>query len=157
MHPPTSYVTWRGNLYLVDWDGKPAGIVNVHDGVRWGFDAGCITVCSLFSRLLTSVSQTAINLFWPTNAAPAQVQSSTNLSSTSSWSPVTNAVAISNGMYNIMNTAQGSDTSIVILTPFAPLTPNAQFFFQVNNVTDLATPPNTISPNPTFSSFMTGP
>ena len=31
-HPPTSSVTWRGNLYLTSWDGKTPGTVTVHDG-----------------------------------------------------------------------------------------------------------------------------
>ncbi|MBA4370925.1 MAG: hypothetical protein C0418_05030 [Coriobacteriaceae bacterium] len=38
-HPPTTQVTWRAHLFLVSWDG--AANVTVHDGIEWGWDAGC--------------------------------------------------------------------------------------------------------------------
>src|ERR1035437_2579394 len=40
-HPPTSSVVWRGYCYLVSWDGRTPGAVTIHDGIKWGWDAGC--------------------------------------------------------------------------------------------------------------------
>lgn len=38
-HPPTSSVTWKGKLYITSWDGKKT--VKIHDGIEYGFVAGC--------------------------------------------------------------------------------------------------------------------
>ena len=51
----------------------------------------------------------------------------------------------------------GSDESMVILVPIVPLTPNAAFLLRVSNVADFASPPNVISPNPSQTTFTTGP
>ena len=40
-HPPNARVTWVADLYLVSWDKKRPGVVTIHDGVRWGWKAGC--------------------------------------------------------------------------------------------------------------------
>jgi len=40
-HPPTSNVTWTADLYLASWDGKRPGTITIHDGIRWGWKAGC--------------------------------------------------------------------------------------------------------------------
>jgi hypothetical protein len=320
-HPPTSFVTWRGNLYLTSWDGKNPGVVTVHDGVRYGFDAGCITFYLLTVALDLPLNLNTVTLTWPTNAPGTEVQSTASLVDQVSWSAITNPINTSNGQYTvtlarqpyqqffrlfhsltnpvppphpqpasvslpprtqtvaqsheayfsvktdgtppigyqwffnhapilnatnreldfphvqytnqgmyyavvsnaagmdtsamaqltviqdtnpptlvsvvassnrlqiivtysegvtpitatnrsnyqlqqsnppagpvpIINAFQGTDESVVILAPLAPLTPNAQFFIGVGNITDLATPPNVISPNPTFSTFSTGP
>jgi hypothetical protein len=40
-HPPTTNVTWTADLYLASWDAKQPGTVTIHDGIRWGWKAGC--------------------------------------------------------------------------------------------------------------------
>jgi hypothetical protein len=99
-HPPTSYVTWRGNLYLVDWDGKDPGTVTVHDGVRWGFDAGCIDVLDIFLTLTPPDDQNQLTLTWPSNPLGGQVVSTTSLDSPT-WTPVTGTVTVSNNMNHL--------------------------------------------------------
>lgn len=41
-HPPTSSVTWSGNLYVTSWDSKTPGTISLHDGVKWGWIASCV-------------------------------------------------------------------------------------------------------------------
>jgi hypothetical protein len=84
-HPPTSSVTWRGNLYLVDWDGKTPGAVTVHDGVKWGFDAGCAAAAlRRVTFTLTNSVGGGLVLTWPTNSLGTnypnwKVQTTTNM------------------------------------------------------------------------------
>jgi hypothetical protein len=101
-HPPTSSVTWRGNLYLTSWDGNVPGTVTVHDGVKWGFDAGCIEI-ELVSLSLTSIPQPNrdINLTWPSNSVGGQIESATNLSPPSLWTLVPATPVLSNGQFHV--------------------------------------------------------
>jgi len=40
-HPPDSFVKWEGTLFLSSWDGNTPGTVSLHDGIKYGFIAGC--------------------------------------------------------------------------------------------------------------------
>lgn len=40
IHAPTRSVTWRGHLYIASWDGGKTA--TLHDGIMYGFDAGCV-------------------------------------------------------------------------------------------------------------------
>lgn len=42
-HPPNSFVSWRADLYLASWDLNTPGVVTIHDGFRWGWNATCNT------------------------------------------------------------------------------------------------------------------
>src|SRR5437867_1592568 len=66
-HPPNSYVTWRGSCYLTSWDGKSPGTVTVHDGIKYGFDAGCYNLYLVTVTLTASTPTTTpdlITLTW---------------------------------------------------------------------------------------------
>ena len=102
VHPPTSSVTWRGHLYLTSWDGKNPGTVTVHDGIKWGFDAGCIVI-ELLSLSLTSIlaPDHSLVITWPSNSAGGQLQSTTDLNNSPSWTPLTNQPALSNDQFRV--------------------------------------------------------
>ena len=40
-HPPNSFEKWEGTLFLSSWDGNTPGTVSLHDGIKYGFVAGC--------------------------------------------------------------------------------------------------------------------
>ncbi len=115
-HPPTSSVTWRGNLYLTSWDGKTPGTITVHDGVEWGFDAGCVEPES--DKLsLTSLPNVdgSVTITWPSNSIVGQIESNPRLEDPSGWDRLTNRPALSNGYFHI-----------------SVLTPDPQQFFRLS-------------------------
>ena len=105
-HPPTSSVVWRGYCYLVSWDGKTPGAVTIHDGVKWGFDAGCADASVTNVVLVTTNKDTGyLDFSWPTNSPGTNLpgwalESATNLILGAVWQPRTNNVEQTNGVFH---------------------------------------------------------
>lgn len=93
-HPPTSFVTWRGDLHLSSWDGNSPGTVTLHDGIRWGFDAGCVEgLCVLRIWVLTET----VVLVWNDTALPHRAEWTETLGTNASWHPLDGTVTKTNG------------------------------------------------------------
>jgi hypothetical protein len=103
-HPPTSGVFWRGYLYLVGWDKKIPGNVTIHDGIKWGWEAGCADPKIKTFTLLVTNSSGGLVFTWPTNSPGTnfpgwRLESTTNSGPASTWTPRTNSVQQTNGVY----------------------------------------------------------
>lgn len=105
-HPPTSAVVWRGYLYLTSWNGKTPGTVTLHDGIKWGFDAGCAAAGVTNVSLVSTTATHRIIFTWPTNSPGTnlpgwRLESTTNLAPGTAWQPRTNGVEQTNGNYRV--------------------------------------------------------
>jgi hypothetical protein len=132
LHPPTSSVYWNGSCYLVSWDGKLTnGTVTIHDGVFYGFQAGCAAPPVAVNFTVTATNWGA-TVAYPTNRQgsnlpPWHVQSTTNLywsNGPSLWTDQTNGVVLSNGTYRVGVTNYGIQQYFRLVGSTIPVVPN---------------------------------
>ncbi len=106
LHPPTKTVVFHANAYIASWDGKIPGTVSLHDGIRWGFVAGCFATNATNTTITVSYGSNVTVLTWSTNSTGTntpgwKVQSTTNVATQSSWQDRTNSVQQTNGTYRM--------------------------------------------------------
>ena len=118
-HPPTSFVTWRGDLYITSWDGKTPGVVTIHDGIRWGFDAGCINWFGIIITV-TVTEPTTCTLTWPETTWPCRVETSTTLGTSARWEPLNGVVTTTTNGQNRMIIARTHEQQYFRLAITAP-------------------------------------